>query len=354
MDKEFNILKYSDYDLDDFLADEFFISWAKNPDGKEGHFWGKWIAENPDHRETVMVAASIIRSLGLEKRPTLSDKAYLEIFENVLRYESFSEPTHPLTKEKNAWLKWFKFHKVAATLLFAFCAWAVIQVYINDSPEELPAPPVQWNVRENSAGFRSSLKLNDGSIITLNSNSKLTFPEQFSDTLRLVKLEGEAFFDIKENGSPFIVELGGTNVEVLGTTFNVRYPMNGELSVALVSGKVKVKDESGNQVILKPSEMLKIHQNGELSLTSFDPMEVVGWKDKLLVFRKSGKQEIIQKISSWYGVTVTCECQKQESWAYTGEYQDESLPNVLEGIKRALDIDYEISGKQVTLSTRKR
>ncbi|AWW29048.1 anti-sigma factor [Echinicola strongylocentroti] len=349
MNKDKNILKYRDYELEDFLADEFFISWAKNPDGEGGHFWEKWIAENAIKREMVLEAASMVRSLTYEKRPQLSDSAYLEIFENVLRSDPRLENEDLSQQQRSSWRSWFGLHKVAAALVFAFCIWVVVQVYIVEPQAVEAVQEVAWEISENPPGVRSTLKMGDGSTISLNASSKLSFPEHFSDSMRMVKLEGEAFFDIKKDGRPFIVELGNTQVEVMGTTFNVRNPLDGDLAVALISGKVKVKDEIGNQVILKPSEMLSVQPNGELSLTSFDPLEVTGWKNKVLVFRKSDRAEIIQKISDWYGVDVTCDPHISRSWAYSGEYKNESLENVLEGIKRTLGINYEIDGKQVKL-----
>ncbi|AGA79993.1 FecR family protein [Echinicola vietnamensis] len=352
MKRDKNILKYRDYELEDFLGDTFFIAWAKDPKGDGEHFWEKWIAENPGKRQMVMEAASLIRSVGYQNRPQLSDSAYLEIFENVLRTEPRKESKDRLPKEKTDWRTWLGIQKVAAAVLFAFCAWAVTQVYVISPETEEDPLPVLWEISENPAGVRSTLNMGDGSTISLNASSKLSFPEHFSDTVRLVKLEGEAFFDIEEDGRPFIVDLGNTMVEVMGTTFNVRNPKNGELAVALISGKVKVKDDAGNQVILNPSEMLRFHQNGDRSLTSFDPLEVTGWKNKVLVFRKADKDEIIRKIRDWYGVEVSCDPRIDHSWAYSGEYKNESLENVLKGIKRALGIEYEVKGKQVIIKPR--
>ncbi|GAB4107880.1 hypothetical protein GCM10028791_03270 [Echinicola sediminis] len=342
-----NIVKYRDYDLEDFLGDEFFIAWAKNPKGEENHFWEKWIAENVDRKETVTQAASIIRSLGYKDKPKLSDSAYVEIFEQVLKSGAKEESLKKQAKKSISWRPFSVVYKVAAAILVVLCSWLVFQTYLVQEP--VIEAPINWRVSENQAGVRSTIRLGDGSVINLNSNSKLTFLEKFSDTLRLVKLEGEAFFDVQKDGRPFIVDLGSRQVEVMGTTFNVKSPGNGGLAVALVSGKVKVKDQSGKQVILKPAEMLMIEQNGEFLLSSFDPIEISGWKDKILVFKNDSKDEIIQKINDWYGVVITCDPEIGDSWAYSGEYHNESLENVLEGIKRTLGIDYTINGKKVRL-----
>ncbi|WP_200979273.1 FecR family protein [Echinicola sp. 20G] len=347
--KQKYILKYKDYELEDFLGDEYFISWVKNPNGNSNHFWERWITENVDKSETVMQAATVIRSMAYKNKPELSNKAYVEIFENVLKSEPIAEekgyekPSHP----NSTWGTLFGFHKIAAAILLIFCAWIILDTYVVKEPVELA--PLKWEVRENPAGIKSTIKMGDGTVVNLNSNSKLTFLEKFPDSLRLVKLEGEAFFDVQKDGRPFLVDLGKTQVEVMGTTFNVEKRQEGKLSVALVSGKVKVKDQLGNQVILNPMEMLKINENGEVSLTSFDTTEIIGWKDKILVFKNSNKTEIIQKISDWYGVEVLCDPKIKDNWAYSGEYHNESLENVLKGIKRTLNIDYNINGKKVEL-----
>ncbi|WP_186755160.1 FecR family protein [Echinicola salinicaeni] len=349
MDKEKNILKYKDYKLEDFLGDEYFISWVKNPKGNNNHFWDKWIAENGDKSDMVIQAASIIRSMSYEHKPSLSDKAYLEIFENVLKSEPRIDHKEKNKRQNNRsiWRSLFGLQKVAAAILLIFCAWVIIDIYWVEE-EQVPVP-IKWEVRENPPGIKSTIKMGDGSVVNLNANSKLSFMEKFSDSLRMVKLEGEAFFDVEKEDRPFIVDLGESQIEVMGTTFNVKNTHVGNVSVALVSGKVKVKDESGNQVILHPSEMLEINEKGKLTIATFDVREITAWKDKLLIFKNSNKSEVIQKISDWYGVVVDADEGIKDNWAYSGEYHNESLENVLEGIKRTLNIGYKISGKKVQL-----
>ncbi|UCS91733.1 FecR domain-containing protein [Echinicola marina] len=350
MDKGNNIFKYKDYKLEDFLADEYFIFWVKNPKGNNNHFWDKWIAENGDKSDMVMQAASIIRSMSYEDKPSLSDKAYLEIFENVLKSEPRLDQKDKNKEQNNRsiWKTLFGLQKVAAAILLIFCAWVIIDIYLVED-KKMPVP-IKWEVRENPPGIKSTIKMGDGSIVNLNANSKLSFMEKFSDSLRMVKLEGEAFFDVEKEARPFIVDLGESQIEVMGTTFNVKNNKVGNVSVALVSGKVKVKDQSGNQVILHPSEMLEINNRGKLSIVSFDAREITAWKDKILIFKNSNKTEVIQRISNWYGVEIEANEGIKDNWAYSGEYHNESLENVLEGIKRTLNINYNISGKKVKLT----
>ena len=82
----------------------------------------------------------------------------------------------------------------------------------------------------------------DGSIVTLNRNSKLIFPKHFTKNVREVTITGEAFFDVKPNTSkPFIINAGNVQVKVLGTSFNVcAYPGTETVEVVVESGKVQV------------------------------------------------------------------------------------------------------------------
>lgn len=77
-------MRYKDFELVDFLADEFFILWVKNPDKNTQHFWEKWLTEHPEKRDIVYKAISIIRAVGYEEGENMSDSSYIDIFENVV------------------------------------------------------------------------------------------------------------------------------------------------------------------------------------------------------------------------------------------------------------------------------
>ena len=65
-------------------------------------------------------------------------------------------------------------------------------------------------------------KLVDGTVVAINENSTIAFPEEFKNKQRVVKLEGEAFFEVAHDSTqPFIVDAQRGYIEVLGTKFNV-------------------------------------------------------------------------------------------------------------------------------------
>ena len=103
--------------------------------------------------------------------------------------------------------------------------------------------------------------LPDSSRIWLNANSRFTYPEKFTDTIRIVTLTGEAFFEVRADASkPFIVKAGKTETRVLGTSFNIKaYPQDENVELTVESGKVQfaVKDTTAQQaVVLGPQEQI--------------------------------------------------------------------------------------------------
>ncbi len=113
-----------------------------------------------------------------------------------------------------------------------------------------------------------TLKLSDGSVVNINSESTLHFPVEFSSENREVYLEGEAFFDVvRDDKSPFMVHTGDKTITVLGTKFNVSaYRDDQEWMATLVQGKISVTARDFQQVLL-PSQQLCINkETGETTV----------------------------------------------------------------------------------------
>lgn len=348
MDFERNDMKYEDYELEHFLVDEFFIQWVKNPNENTTHFWEKWLVANPKKRGIVLEAAQLIKSIGYKEKPEFSNEVYIKLFENIIRFEDLTVDQDTGIPKLANWYSFFSFRKIAAIFICAFCIWGAWDIL--SFQDEVEVKEVTFITKKNPKGVKSSIKLSDGSVIHLNSNSEIIYPNEFSDSLRTISLKGEAFFDVSKESRPFKVNVDNTIVEVLGTEFNINQSKGEELAVALVSGKVKVNDTHGNQVILDPSEMLVIKNDGNFYKSTFDSLQVVGWKDKNLIFKRDDFYTVKEKLENWYGIEITVKGKIGSKWAYTGEYHDETLKNVLEGIRQTSNIHYKLKGKKVEIT----
>jgi len=343
-------MRYKDYELEHFLTDEFFIQWVKFPDSNNCHFWEKWLQEHPQKREMVMQAAEFIRGVHYSQETKFSDTVYVETFENIIR------TTNPVDRKISAnratfnLLNLFSVRKLVAILVIGFCCWMGFTLMFQQEEVKVAVVEIPVVKKNNPPGVKSLITLSDGSKVYLNAGSSLQYPKQFSVERREVQLTGEAFFDIQSEAErPFVVSTGNTQIKVLGTTFNINQEEGGKLAVALVSGKVRVNDDKGNQVNLEPSEMLVMEQGGDFYKTGFDSQAVLGWKDKQLVFKKDNFAIVQRKIENWYGVEVQVKGRMPKNWVYTGVYRDELLENVLAGIFYTSGIKYKIDGKKVTI-----
>lgn len=338
--------------MEEFLSDEFFVQWVKNPDDNTTHFWEKWLIANPGRRATVSQAAEVIRAIHYNSGAALGDESYVEIFENIIKADEGPKRTFVgRTSPEEKWYSFFSVRRVAVFFLACLAVWAI---YSSWPTAEKPIEEVKWITKSNPKGQKTTLRLKDGSLIHLNSNTVFSYPEDFSDSRREVRLvSGEAFFDVEKENRPFTVLMPQAEVEVLGTTFNVNQTGDRQLTVALVEGAVKIRDTFGNQVMLVPSEMLQIDENGKLRKTSFDIREITGWKDKYLVFKNDDFASVVHKLENWYGVTVRTEGEFPRGWSYSGIYFDESLENTLEGIGQTSRIRYSIEDKNVKISSLK-
>lgn len=350
MSSKGNIKKFEDYEIEEFLSDEFFVRWVKNPEDNTTHFWEKWVTANPKKRAMVTEAAELIRSIHYQPQAVLSDESYVELFENIVKADEGTKTNDSSRSSKEEkWYSFFSVRRVAVFFLVCLGSWTVYSTW--PTTEQVAEPAVQWITKTSPKGQKMSIRLKEGTVIYLNSNTTLSYPEDFSDSKREVKLEnGEAFFEVKKETRPFTVAMSNTEVEVLGTSFNVNYKNGKVLKVALVEGSVKIKDALGNQLMLAPSEKLEVGEDGQLSKSTFDVLEVTGWKDKYLVFKNDHFADVVQKLEDWYGVTIEVKGKFPKDWAYSGIYLDESLENTLEGISQTSGINYSIDNKSVTIS----
>ena len=249
------------------------------------------------------------------------------------------------SRRKWAAIRW------AATFTLLFMAAVGVYLFVPDSePEVTVVPTIE---KANPKGQKSKIFLPDGSIVWLNAESKLLFPERF-DSVRVVKLVGEAYFEVTPNQQkPFLVDAAGLTTTVLGTAFNIKaFPDETEVQVALTHGKVEVSmEEQSENHILSPGNSLTYHQNtNKIDQSPFSSAEVIGWKDGILVFENTGHTEIFKRLSRWYGVSFFFENNlPDQEWNYNGHFENEYLENVLTSIGAIKHFDFEIDNKKVNI-----
>lgn len=154
-----------------------------------------------------------------------------------------------------------------------------------------------------------AMTLSDGTRVWLNAQSSLKYPVKFGNDKRVVELKGEAYFEVaRDTSKAFIVNLtNGSDVEVLGTSFNVMsYEDEEEVQTTLVEGKVKFSYEDSH-VLLSPGKQSGMNrESNEIDVREVDAYQYTAWKDGKFVFSREPMSSVFRKISRWYGVDVQC------------------------------------------------
>ena len=153
-------------------------------------------------------------------------------------------------------------------------------------------------------GKRARVTLADGSVVWVNSGTKLRYPLKFEKDFRYIYAEGEVFLNVtKDPSHPFIAETRGFDVKVYGTSFNLSaYPSDSIASVVLVGGSVKVAGK-GNEddVSMKPGELVNIKGSDAEMPRKVNVDKYVSWVDNLLVYDNEPLREVFNRLSTMTG-----------------------------------------------------
>lgn len=229
-------------------------------------------------------------------------------------------------------------------------------VYTKQAEDTVVAPkPLLYNRLEVPRGAEYFLTLTDGSKIWLNSETVIRYPVNFTGKKREVYLEGEAFFKVtKDSERPFVVHAAETQVEVLGTEFNVRnYSDELEVATTLVNGSVRLTTEKKNrQVILEPGEQGCIDKaTGKMGVHTVDTYLFTAWKDARFVFRNTRMEDLLNILSRWYDLDIFYQNNAVKDICFTGDMARmvdfRQLLAIIEANER---IQFRIRDRAVTVS----
>ena len=201
-------------------------------------------------------------------------------------------------------------------------------------------------------GSKSSIKLPDGTIVRLNTDSRLTYLNFTAGKNREVTLIGEAYFDVAHDSSrPFIIHTGKINIKVLGTSFNVRnYPQDKELETSLIKGKIEVSLESRPEdiITLKPIDN-KVVLTSITYLRHDSLVAETSWLNDKMVFVNQPLDKIAIELERKYAITVSFKDEKVKKYRYTGVFENVSLEKVFQLIKYSKNINYKIDDKNIVI-----
>ncbi len=211
-----------------------------------------------------------------------------------------------------------------------------------------------YNTISTPRGGQYQITLSDGTNVWLNAASSIRFPVVFVGKERKVEITGEAYMEVAKNKEkPFKVKAGLSDIEVLGTHFNVNaYDDEASIKTTLLEGAVKISAGENNQSIkyLRPGQQSSVNKNGSVAvMNNADVEEAVAWKNGLFIFKSTDVKTIMRQISRWYNVDV--EYRGNVNLHFTGQLtRNEDVKEVFEKIALTDEVHFKIDGRRIIVS----
>ncbi len=212
----------------------------------------------------------------------------------------------------------------------------------------------RYNTIKIPRGGEFFLRLSDGTKVWLNSETTITYPLQFGDKERKVKLIGEACFEVEHNPEkPFKVEIERQVIEVLGTTFNVNaYADENKTSTTLVEGSVKV-NLGGDQddVLLTPGYQCEVNKMDKSYFVSqVDVRSVIAWRDGDYMFDNATLEEMMVKLSRWFDFNFDFKTDIARKLRFTGKLKrTDKFEDILTIIENTNEVKFKVNERNVII-----
>jgi len=338
------IAKYSNYTLPDFLEDDDFLRFVINPSHNDTVFWQQVETAYPRQKEIIAEASKIItayRKQDVFTNEANQSKVWLRI-ESSLQRDRGKPKIFTLNR----------FLRVAAMLLLVSSVGIALWL-IKGRPNEI----------DTTYGELSTVTLPDGSTVVLNGNSKLTYSDNWDKNSREVWINGEGLFNVKHiNKEPdhikpserFIVHCADMDIEVLGTTFNVRSRHN-KTNVGLVQGKIRldyVDAASGKQsLIMKPGDYVQHAYKKALTRIILPaPEKITKWTKHQLLFNNASLAQIGEVMTDDYGYHVDFSNADLTTLKIEGEINVPNVDELIETISTTLPVKIIRTDKNITIT----
>jgi ferric-dicitrate binding protein FerR (iron transport regulator) len=198
---------------------------------------------------------------------------------------------------------------------------------------------VMSNIR--TTNMVKSDSLPDGSIITLNKNSQVSFPEKFDNDKRVLQLSGEAFFKVTpDKKKPFEVHTNNVTITVVGTSFNVR--SRGDTTEIIVeTGIVEVATEK-QTVLLRPGQRAIVGLNESVLQKQANTDQLYSYyRSKKFVLDHTPLWKFAEKLNEAYDVQITFGSETVRDLPLTTTFVNEPLDKILNILSTTFNISVE-------------
>jgi transmembrane sensor len=362
--------------VEELILNDSFINYCyfKNPE--DTSYWEKYISQNPAEKNKVDEARLFVLALrnvvDTTEQEVQLEKFKRSGFDNVsakreLNVVYMASDAVRTKRRKYAW-----FAAASVIALISASIWIIAGPEVNGENVRSKGIANQMLVENAFArtgvNERKIVYLVDGTKVTMNANTTLTVDSSFGMNTRLVRLEGEAFFDVQhDTRAPFIVQLKDFRIRVLGTMFNVRsYPGDRNSETSLVKGKVEIEENiTHHRLFLKPYEKAILpstgfttktltEKNGESDRIKPSPIVVksltisndgvsiseTAWMQNRLEINDETFLELKSKLERWYRISIRFNDEEVKQYRFTATFEKENIDQALQAMQLSYPFKY--------------
>jgi ferric-dicitrate binding protein FerR (iron transport regulator) len=347
-------MDYTEFLSADFICDEYFQNWLIKPNKETDGFWNNWLLQHPEKRETVEEAKNVLLQIIFKEHLPTEEQVQNSLASTLLIINTL-EKQPKKRKAKIIFISGLKQIIKIAAIFIAIVVTGSIIYY------------TYWNAKTTISTKYSEIKkvmLPDGSLVVLNAHSTISYFEHVRKSRpRQVWLDGEAFFNVKhinknendiKESERFIVSTNDLNVNVLGTSFDVK-KRDQVTEVILETGKIRIEFNNRLQpaVTMLPGQMIAYDNSNHPLLKSVNAAINTTWINKKLVLREASVNEIAQYIQDYYGYKVILEDTAIGNKKMEGTLLLDNMQDVLFVLSTTLNIKIETQENTLIFKNRK-
>ena len=331
--------------LDPHIEDLIIAYLSGNISAEDNQMLKAWLSKDPANRTILRRCREIWMTTQAEHQATNYDwKAGFEKF--CLRKEQQQQQTR---SQRNYRL--VKLLRYAALLVFAVSVAAVICYRQGSQSWKGQLADVEMNV---PMGSTLSLRLPDGTQVSLNGGSTLSYPQSFGLKDRKVNLTGEAYFAIVHHtDQPIEILTSKMTVRDIGTKLNItNYPEDNQAKVVIDEGSVELKTGNDTQtsIIVAGQEAIIDKQSGRISIVS-KQYDGNAWSKGELIFHNTTVADIAKRLERTYNIDISIHHPATANKRFYGTFstREQSYTDILQALKETGTLKYTIRGRHIDI-----
>lgn len=337
--------RYITFTYDDFLNDDFFVGHIVNPSADKTKFWELYLEHHPEKKSAITAARQFI--IAYRKQDVHTNEVHTDrVWEKITR--TIQMEAQPAKKN----FKLYSFLRIAAVLFIATSLglgywWTQKDIEITTAFGEI-----------------KTVVLPDHSTLILNGNSSVTYARNWDGIKREVWIKGEGFFKVQHlnrdtlhilQNEKFVVHTDELDIEVLGTSFNVRNRHH-QSKVGLLTGKIKISyagdvKKQRPSLIMAPGDYAVQHADQQVKVKKLtNPELLITWTKHQLVFKDATLEEIAQTLQDDFGYKVELDQSISAKQKIEGEINVTTVDELLGIISNTLHIDITKNDKTIKIT----